>query len=203
MAGESTQRGDGPNVLVLTGIWEPHAFISPVLTTLAAAGFRVHIIRRRTLNLEPVEVLADRAADFLDERDLSDVVAVAHSKGGLVAKQLLINERSRPRMRGAVAICTPFGGSELAGALPEAVIGGLLPGSEELATLAEHTDVNDKIVSLFSAYDPVVPSGCMLPGAHNIEIAEFGHFQLLDDPLVLAAVAEAVNWLVARSPDDQ
>lgn len=190
-------QGDGPNVLVLTGIWEPYAFIYPLLDHLRDSGFRTHAIRRPSLNLEPLDVLADRVAAYLDETDLTDAVVVAHSKGGLVAKQLLVDERTRGRFRGAVAICAPFGGSELAGLVPDGLgVRTLLPGSEMLRELASHTEVNHKIVSIFPAYDPVVPDeGSRLEGAHNVEISRFGHFTLLSEQHVLTAVSDAIVWL--------
>lgn len=196
--------GDGPDVLVLTGIWEPYAFIYPLVDHLRASGFRTHAIKRPSLNLDDLEVLADRVADFMDEEGLTDTVVVAHSKGGLVAKQLMVSERTKDRVSGAVAICTPFGGSDLAGLLPDGVgVRSLLPGSPMLRELAAHTEVNPRIVSIYPEYDPVVPDGGNhLEGAHNVEIAEFGHFTLLNEDDVLEAVAQAVAWL-EEHPDGE
>ncbi|MEH3089267.1 MAG: alpha/beta hydrolase, partial [Microbacterium arborescens] len=43
--------------------------------------------------------------------ELHDVVLVAHSKGGLIGKQMMTDAAVGPRVRGMVAVASPFGGS--------------------------------------------------------------------------------------------
>jgi pimeloyl-ACP methyl ester carboxylesterase len=68
-----------------------------------------------------------------------------------------------------------------------------LPTHETIRALAENAEVNSRITSIFSEWDPIIPNGSVLEGATNIELPWRGHFLILDRPDLLAAVAEAVS----------
>ncbi|MFT2526131.1 esterase/lipase family protein, partial [Escherichia coli] len=74
-------------------------------------GHPVHVVAGLGSNRRPIAESARQVADLLVGRDLSDVVLVAHSKGGLIGKHLLAFAPAGSRVRAMVAVATPFGGS--------------------------------------------------------------------------------------------
>jgi hypothetical protein len=53
--------------------------------------------------------------------------------------------------------------------------------------------VNARIVSIYGDDDTHIPEGCDLPGATNLRFPVSGHFRVLGDEQVLAAVDAAVG----------
>ena len=61
--------------------------------------------------------------------------------------------------------------------------------------LGERRDVirnNTRIVSIFGIFDPHIPGGSSLAGAHNIVLETGGHFRILGDRNTIAIVRDAV-----------
>lgn len=187
---EALVRGAGPGapILLLPGIYETWRFLRPAAGRLWRAGHPVHVITALGRNDATLAEAAAIAARHLAEADLRDVVVVAHSKGGLVARMLLSMPDAGPRIRRVVAVSTPFEGSVLARFVPLAAVRALHPRDPELSRLVAATADRDRIVSVWGWYDPHIPGGCRLEGAHNIIVPVGGHFRLLGSPLVLALV---------------
>ncbi|MFH5822039.1 esterase/lipase family protein [Georgenia sp. AZ-5] len=186
-------------VLLLPGIYESWRFLEPVATHLRAAGHRVHVVSTLGLNWRDVTDGAARAAAYLEQADLSGVVVVAHSKGGLIGKALMRGDGGA-RVAGMVAVATPWAGSSYAAFFPPwSPVRRLSPRDRGLLALARERDVDDRIVALVPAWDPHIPGGSRLPGARrNVEVAASGHFRVLADPQALAEVARAVAELAPR-----
>jgi triacylglycerol lipase len=137
--------------------------------------------------------MAELAGEYLERHGLADVAIVAHSKGGLIGKTLMLGERHGARIASMVAINTPFAGSDYAYLIPIRTLREFVPTHETIVTLARNAAVNGHITSLYSSWDPIIPNGSVLEGATNIEIPSTGHFRILDRPDVIAAVASAVD----------
>ncbi|MPV87535.1 alpha/beta hydrolase [Georgenia ruanii] len=186
--------GPGTPVLLLPGIYESWRFLEPLAAHLHAGGHPVHVVSALGLNSAEVLDGAARAARYLHEAGPGDVVVVAHSKGGLVGKALMLREE---RVRGMVAVATPWAGSSYAALFPPwSPVRRLAPRSAGLLALARDRAVDDRIIAIVPAWDPHIPSGSRLPGARrNVEVAASGHFRVLADPEVLAEVDRAVAEL--------
>ena len=128
---------------------------------------------------------------------------MAHSKGGLIGKQVMLTELARagagatPRVRGMVAVNTPFGGSRYADLVPLAAIRDLSPRA--LRALSAQRGVEDRIASVYASWDPHVPEGSELPGATNIRVRHRGHFRILGIRSVQDEVLAAVADLARRN----
>ncbi|WGT47805.1 esterase/lipase family protein [Tessaracoccus lacteus] len=184
--------GDGRPVVLLPGVLEDWTMMRPVAEALHAAGHPVHTLpelRRNTATLADGAVIA---AAYLAARDLTDVVLVAHSKGGLVGKLVMLGEEGR-RVHSLVAVATPFAGSSLARLIPWRVVSSLSPADAAIVDLGARSEVNDRITSISPAFDPHIPGGSHLPGAVNVEVAAMGHFRILSDADTLAAVVDAAS----------
>ncbi len=177
-------------VLMIPGVYEPWQFLRPLIDLLHGAGHPVFVVPELGTNLGPLNEGAAAVAGALEARDLRDVVIVAHSKGGLIGKLVMVGEGSTPRVDRMVAICTPFAGSRYAQYMPIRVLRDFSPTDPAGVSLHADESVNTRIVSVFGPFDPHIPEGSALPGATNRMVARGGHFRGLSDPEVQAIVLE-------------
>lgn len=188
VAGEGTRAP----VVLLPGIFETWRFLRPLAEHIHAAGHPVHVVTALEDNRMSVAQAADLVRAHLEQHDLADIVIVAHSKGGLVAKYLMGMQDTGPRVRSAVTVATPYAGSALAALIPVPSMRALLPSSPGILRLAVNRAVNERIVSVWGWFDPHVPGGSRLDGARNIELDVGGHFRILARPELLAIVDEVL-----------
>lgn len=184
-----------PAVVLVPGVMEPWPFLQPLARRLFDGGHAVHVVPALGYHVQDLAEARRIVAELLVERDLHDVVVVAHSKGGLVGKLLLSDPAVTDRVCGLVAVATPFAGSRLARLLPLRSIRIFRPDNPDIVGLARVVDVDERIVSVFSRWDPHVPEGSVLAGAQNVEVETPGHFRVLADPHLPDVVLDAVRRL--------
>lgn len=178
-------------VVLIPGVYEPWQFLRPVIDALHQAGHPVHLVPELGTNRESISESARIIERILDVRDLRDVVIVAHSKGGLIGKQVMVGETDGPpRVARMVAICTPFQGSSYAKFLPIRTLQIFSPDDPDGVALRDQRGVNSRIVSIYGPFDPHIPEGSALGGAINRQVETGGHFRLLSEPAVLSMVLE-------------
>lgn len=180
--------GDGPHIVVLPGVYETWKFMQPLVTALHERGHPVHIVDTLRRNERPVAEMAAAVADFLGQHDLTDVILVAHSKGGLAGK-LVMTGAAGERVRSMLAIATPFGGSRYARLMLSRTLREFAPDAPSIVGLARQLATNERIVSIYAAFDPHIPEGSELAGAKNVRLETGGHFRILAHPRVLAELA--------------
>jgi triacylglycerol lipase len=180
-------------ILLMPGVYETWHFLQTVGVHLNRLGYPVHVIPTFGRNLLPIASMAELAGDYLEQNDLRNVAIVAHSKGGLIGKTLMLADDRGPRIASMVAINTPFGGSDYAHLVPIRTLREFVPTHETIVTLAGNAVVNRHITSVYSSWDPIIPNGSFLDGATNIELSVTGHFRILDRPDLLVAVERAVS----------
>lgn len=194
----------GVPILIIPGVFNTWAFQRPLAEALHAHGHEVHVLPELGANARPLGASADLVAGYLDRAGLERVVVVAHSKGGLIAKHLLLDPRTSGRILGVVAACTPFSGSDLAVSLVRrSPLGMFAPSAEEIVRLREAVDVNQRIVSLCPSWDEMVPNGSRLAGARNVTLDQRGHFLPLTVSHVHDMIHSYVHSLSDRSPSMQ
>ncbi|MFF2371944.1 esterase/lipase family protein [Agromyces sp. NPDC058110] len=229
------RRGDDalPEVVLLPGVYEHWTFMRPLGNALNRAGHRVRVVRGLSMNRLPIAVTAARAVDALakEPAPAAGRVFVAHSKGGLVAKHVLMDQEAAAAARaaapasttdaaanpldlgapparppdiaalGVVAICTPFAGSRYARMFVNRTMRDLRPDDETIVRLGGAGSVNARIVSVFGVFDPHVPEGSVLDGATNVRVQAAGHFMILRAPETAVAVVEGIALLARRAGD--
>lgn len=181
-----------PPVVLVPGVYEPWSFLRPLADRLHARGHPVHVLPGPGWNSGPLDEAAALLGEHLRAADLWDVVVVAHSKGGPVGKLAMLREDPDGRVVGMVAVATPFGGSVYARYLPLRSVRVLAPTDATLRALGAELDVNARITSVWSRFDPHVPGGSALTGAVEVELGTPGHFRVLADPRLDAVGDEAV-----------
>lgn len=180
--------GERAPVVVVPGVYEPWGFMLPLITDLHERGHPVHLVDPLRDNRVPVPTGAALVDDYLDSHGLEGVVIVAHSKGGLIGKHVMILGRAAGRVRSMVAIATPFGGSRYARYLPGPTLRAFSPRDETVTLLGRSAETNSRIVSVFPRFDPHIPESSELAGARNVRIDTSGHFRVLEHPRVIAEV---------------
>lgn len=188
-----------PPVLLLPGIYERWHFLGPLVKYLEGRGHEVHVLEALGFNLHPVPASAGLVASYLAERDLSDVVVIAHSKGGLIGKYLMASAEAGHRIRKMIAVNTPFGGSVYARYAPTPTLRAFSPKDPTLQELAGNLDINQRVTSIFSRIDPQIPGGSRLEGARNIQLDVVGHFRILADPEFVKVLTSELD---AERPQD-
>lgn len=184
--------GSAPPVVLLAGVLEPWTLLLPVAERLNRAGHPVHVVPELAYNLATLSEASELALSAVVAKDLTDVILVAHSKGGLVGKRMLADDRDG-RLRALIAIATPFQGSSLARLVPSRTIRALSPDDPAIQDLAQRADLNSLVTSISPSFDPHIPDGSHLPGAVNVQVEAIGHFRILNDPDVLDAVVAAAR----------
>ena len=180
--------GDRAPLVVLPGIYETWRFMQPLITELHGRGHPVHVIAALGRNRWPVPRGARHVADYLRAHDLDDVVLVAHSKGGLIGKQVMTDAAVASRIHAMVAVASPFGGSVYGSLMLLPALRAFSPRAPVIRALALDRAPNERIVSVYGAFDPHIPGGSELDGARNVRLETGGHFRVLAHPRVVAEV---------------
>ncbi|MFT3862268.1 lipase family alpha/beta hydrolase [Micropruina sp.] len=188
-------------VVLLPGIWERWPYLEPLARALHAEGHPVHLIASLGSNGSPLEVAAKTVAAFLAERELTGVLLVAHSKGGLIGKLVMLDPEAGRRVRGLVALSTPFAGSSLARPIFRgSPLGVFSPRNRTIIDLSAQRAVNARIVSLLPTHDQVIPEGSRLDGARNVTLEVGGHFRPLRNAQVHRAIHQQLHELDKEQP---
>ena len=184
--------GDLRPVVILPGVYETWHYLRPVAEALNRAGHPIHIVTQIGFNRRPIPSSAEKVWRALVDRDVHGVAIVAHSKGGLIGKQLLAFHDKEHRIDRMIAIATPFGGSSMSLLGPTPAMRAFRPDDPVIAALVAEAAVDAHITSIYPSFDPHIPEGSKLAGARNIELPVEGHFRILFYPelpdLVLSEV---------------
>lgn len=171
--------GTGRPVVVIPGIYEDWRFMLPLVRRLHEAGHPVHVVTVLQRNRLAVPKAAELIASYLRQQSLDDVMIVAHSKGGLIGKYVMMSLDPDERVAGMVAVCTPFSGSRYAAFMLLPSLRAFSPRNAVTLQLAREERINERVTSLYGLFDPHIPEGSVLPGARNIQLHTGGHFRIL------------------------
>ncbi|WP_022889198.1 esterase/lipase family protein [Agromyces italicus] len=200
----SWSRGDlsKPTIVLMPGVYEHWSFMSSIGDTLNAAGHRVRVVHGLGANIAHIPETAARVERALGRvpTPAAGQVVVAHSKGGLTGKWMLMREDAEALgLLGLVAIATPFNGSSLAAYMVDPSLREFDPVGPVIGHLTGGASANSRIVSVYPAFDPHVPEGSELVGAVNECVPVAGHFRVLGAPQTAAAVIAGIAHLAAQA----
>jgi hypothetical protein len=171
--------GTGRPVVVIPGIYEDWRFMLPLVRRLHEAGHPVHVVTLLQRNRLAVPKAAELISGYISKQNLEDVMIVAHSKGGLIGKYVMMSQDPQARIKGMVAVCTPFSGSRYAAFMLLPSLRAFSPQNAVTLQLSLEERVNERIASVYGLFDPHIPEGSVLPGARNIQLQTRGHFRIL------------------------
>ena len=170
-------------VILIPGLTERWAFLKSLGDKISMAGHPVYVIPKLKHNLLSIPKSAKIVEEIIDENKLRNVILVTHSKGGLIGKYLLMHLIDKGKIKGMIAIATPFAGSSLAKLISHHSFKELAEGSEIIDNLKSHQEVNSKIISLYPEFDNQImkENSSFLAGAENIKIDVKGHHKIIFD----------------------
>lgn len=186
---------DKPPVILIPGVYSKWQFLKAIADQISLRGHPVYAVEHLGYNTKSIDHSAKLIRELIDEKDLHNVIIVAHSKGGLIAEYLLTYENQDERVAKIIAIATPFLGSHAVRFLPNRAFKELHPESEMIKKLNSESDINHKIVSIFGEFDNHVwPTGnCRLDGAKNIQVNVHGHHKILFDKHVHNIILDEID----------
>ncbi len=182
-------------VILIPGIAERWGFLKSLGDKISLDGHPVYIVPKLGHNMINIPKSAMIIKDLIEENKLKNVIIVAHSKGGLIAKYLLVHFNKDNAVKGVIAIATPFSGSALARLIRHKSFKELSPSSKLIQDLNSHTTINNRIISIYPSFDNHVPEGSILANAENIKVNVKGHHKILFDKKVQEVVIEKIDKL--------
>lgn len=183
--------GAAAPVVLLPGVQERWPALVRIARRLSADGHPVHVLPELGYNVRPIPETAERVLEGLARRDLSGVVLVAHSKGGLVGKHAMLHDADG-RIDRMVAVATPFRGTRMADLMVVPWMREFRREHPVIRALAADERVDDRIVSIAPRFDPHIPDRTRVERGRNVEVPVVGHFRILEWPAAIDAVARAV-----------
>lgn len=189
-----------PPIVIIPGVFGRWTFLIPIANYISLLGYPVHIVPKLGDNTLDIKTSAKLVREVIEKNNLKNAVIVAHSKGGLIGKYILLNENHDDRVAGVIAIATPFHGSSIGKFFPHHAVIELKPESEIIKYLEHHKEVNQRIISIMPAYDNQVwhRAGSFLEGAmQNIHVPDAGHHLILGDKKVWEKVVECIEKITS------
>jgi triacylglycerol lipase len=175
-------------ILLIPGVYENWRFMQPIAAHVYRAGHPVHVLDNLGYNSGAIAAMARIVSDYLQRCNLQDVVVIAHSKGGLIAKHALADPDTARRVKHVIAINTPFSGSRYAYLFVLRSVRMFTPTGSTIKGLALNNAINRQITSLYSVFDPHIPESSHLAGAENVILPTIGHFRPIADARTLTTI---------------
>ncbi len=191
--------GKAPVVLI-PGLAEKWGFLKEIADDISMSGHPVFTIPELGYHTQNIPSSAKTVSEQIKKNKLQNVILITHSKGGLVGKHLLVYENEEDRIKGLIAIATPFSGSNPAKFIPHPSFKEVIPKSTVIEDLMAHDEVNDRIVSIYPMYDNHLlnKGGSILEGANNIELKVYGHHTILVSKELLESVNRSIEFLTSK-----
>lgn len=173
-------------VILLSGLSLKWQFMRRLGDKLSLAGHPVYIVPNLGRNFLSIPESAELVWSVMENHQLRKVIIVAHSKGGLIGKYLMIHHDKTNRIKTIITIATPFNGTTVARIVPRASFREVLPSSPIITELQKNKTVNKRIVSIAPEYDNHMrpKQSSYLEGAQNITVKVRGHHRVVLDKTV-------------------
>jgi hypothetical protein len=181
-------------VVLLPGVNTTWQFMKIIADEVSRVGHPIYILKDLGYNRKEIRESADIARALIDKENLQNVIILAHSKGGLIGKELLINSNADSVITKVITIATPFCGSRIAKVVPDAAMKELRPDSKVILNHNINSDVNKDIISIYGTFDNHIwpTESCHLEGAENIQVPVDGHHKILSYPGAREVVIEKI-----------
>ena len=191
-------RADITPVLLVHGYGCNSGYWSQLARRFDALG-----IRYRGIDLEPmfgsiddfVPLVAAAVKDWCRDTKSQQVILVAHSMGGLVARAYMHAHANAPVAR-IITLGSPHRGTALARFGPGANAAQMRPGSAWLHALAasENPERRARITSIYTLHDNIVApqDSPALPGSRQIRLGGIGHVAMGRHPAVIGALLQEI-----------
>lgn len=187
-------------IILISGILEKWHFLKYFADALSELGHPIYVIGHLGYNNKEIFHSAKMVRDFVEEKNLKNIIILAHSKGGLIGKEFLLYHNNDERVIGLIALATPFQGSKIARFMPSRAFRELAYNGSVLKNQNIHTEVNTKIISIYGSFDNHIWPGdsSRLDGAENIEVPVYGHHKILASKKVRKIIMDKVKEISSQ-----
>ncbi len=177
-------------IILIPGLFEKWYFMKEIADPLSLLGHPIYVLENLGYNTDEIHKAANLVNELINDKKLENIIIIAHSKGGIIAKDILVSFNKDKKVKKVITIATPFGGSGIIKYLPHKNLKELSPQSEIIKKLSKEKEVNKKIISIFGTFDNHVwpETSSYLEGAKNIQIKEYGHHKILSNKEVLEII---------------
>lgn len=173
-------QGHKGDVILIQGFAESWYFLQHLGNYLNQKGYRIHTIPELNYNTQSTHQSVQIIEKYLDQRNLSQIILLSHSKGGVVAKSFLDTSDKSATVHRSFSIASPYQGT-IWGYFHLFSLHETIPGSKHVRQILHNTDHLHKIINIYPKWDNhVIPQqNTVLPGAVNIEINIHGHTRVI------------------------
>jgi triacylglycerol lipase len=186
--------GKSPIVLI-PGVMTKWQFLKPIADPLSHFGHPIYVLEHLGYNTGRIDHSAKLVRELIEEKNLKEVIIIAHSKGGLVGKQVLDVHNEDGRVIKLISVSTPYKGSKIVHFIPLRHLKELSHKSEMVQGLNKEFKNNSKITSIYGIFDNHVwpLSSSNLVGAKNIQVETRGHHKILFDKKIAEIIRAEVK----------
>jgi len=148
-------------IILLSGLHAHWSKLRRIGDHISLNGHPLYVVESLKRNFIDIPSSAKMLHEFVEENKIKEAIIIAHSKGGMIGKYYLAHFNKDNRVKGLIAIATPFSGTEIARVLGRRIhrLRELETDSELVTDLKKHSEVNSKIISIYPDDDPVVWAG--------------------------------------------
>ena len=184
--------GKSPVILV-PGLYERWGVFKTMADVVSDYGHDVYTIPSLGDNRLSIDRAVKKIIKHNEDNHLEDVAKVyfGHSKAGPEIYEVL---KKQPEAK-AIVFCGSFSGSIIAYLGFLRSIRELTPKNIAKLNSGKDSSVYERIVSVFSKFDYLIPNGSLLDGAKNLHSPLYGHLNILEDTEVITlAVTQLSRW---------
>jgi pimeloyl-ACP methyl ester carboxylesterase len=171
--------GNKGDVILIHGVHAQWVSLEKIATAIHKEGYRIHIVKKLGTVTKPVIAATHDVAEYIKGNNLKDVIVIGHSKGGIVAVNLLKDPTVAERIKKVINIAGPIKGSFMAWIFPSTR--ELLPSSDLIKHYYQGIDTK-KIINLYPRIDNDILPNKNLVGDNcvNKQIDIFGHIRIVE-----------------------
>lgn len=189
---ENWQNGDKGSVILFYGLNGHWTDLRTIGIHLNKMGYKIIVINYNSRN--SLQNISDTFVNYINQNNLNNIVLLAHSKGGLVARNLYENSTLKYRISKCILISTPNNGTVI-GYLGAISLNELKPNSKFISDLNAKSKRNSEIYNFYSKFDNhIIPNrNLILDGAMNKMLNINGHTRILESPLLIENIKTILN----------
>lgn len=178
------RNGDKGSVMLFYGLNGHWTDLRTIGIHLNRMGYKIIVIKYNSR--DSIQNISDTFVDYINYNNLYNIILIAHSKGGLIARNLYENSSINGRISKCVLISTPNTGSVL-GYLGLISLSELKPNSNFITDLNANSKRNSEIFNFYSKFDNhIIPNkNLLLEGAINKMLNVNGHTRIIESTILI------------------
>jgi hypothetical protein len=184
-------QGTHGDVLLIPGWNESWYFLKIIGDALNKEGFKVFTVSALGNNTQSLKKSVQIITEYIDKIDSKDLILICHSKGGIIARVLLSNNKLAGRIKKVFFVSATVHGTLLG---YFSVLGLKDQSLSSVKSLPMPTSQISKIINIYPLIDNhVIPNkNLILTGAVNIQLPVYGHTRILDSPQTVSEIVSHI-----------